>query len=164
MEPFPGYYFPRIVIPKWVLQGPIIPPDPAFDPAPPALETDLSYGYIYCITNIRNNAKYIGQTKCFKIRNGVTSAKNPEERFRQHLSRAFGEKTQNECQKFYEAIREYGKDAFVFTIVEKCSMLDLNKRERYYIKLWNTKRKGYNISRGGKKKPAAYKRMRKRKG
>jgi group I intron endonuclease len=123
---------------------------------------DKDKGYIYCITNIKNKLKYIGQTKCYKKINGKFANKNPEDRFKQHLTKAFNKKTMNDCQKFYTAIREYGKELFYFEILEKCLLNDINKREKYYIRKYNTKKNGYNISRGGKKKSSSYKKNKSR--
>lgn len=121
------------------------------------IEHESQHGYIYCITNTLTNKKYIGQTKSCKKVNGKLVVKDPIERFNQHFTKAFNDKSKDDCAKFYEAIRQYpkatSKEYFNFSILEKCLLTDINKRERYYIKTYNTKKDGYNIHRGGKKIP-----------
>jgi len=53
--------------------------------------------------------------------------------------------------KFYNAIRKYGKDNFIWEILEKEieSFDKLKEREIYYIKLFDTYNKGYNSTLGG---------------
>ena len=117
-------------------------------------------GEIYCITNRQNQMKYIGQTKCIKIRNGKTEYKGYEDRFQQHLANALSTgKQRNACEKFYNAIREFGKDAFYVQLLERCSLEDLNKRERYYIRKYKTRKQGYNMDAGGVPRPGRLRRI-----
>ena len=123
-------------------------------------DDDLNNGYIYLIRNKHNNTPYIGQSKCFKKLGDKYVKKSMDERFKQHMYRAFNLKTQNECQKFYQAVRQYGREAFELIILDKCPLTILNSRERYWIRKYNSKKRGYNIHRGGKKKPQAYRKHR----
>ena len=51
---------------------------------------------------------------------------------------------------FHKNIRYYGFNNFSFEVLEECSKEELNDKEIYYIKKYNTVYpKGYNISRGG---------------
>ena len=86
-------------------------------------------GIIYLITNIITNEYYVGQTR--------QSLKN---RMRNH----FQDKWEN-CTKLKNAFIKYGKDNFKVQVLETIPYKDLNKRESYYIKLYNSIENGYNI-------------------
>ena len=93
---------------------------------------------IYKATNVLNNKSYIGQT--------TTTFNN---RISGHKHRALYE---NDNNKFYNAIRKYGWENFIWEIVEESSdwtQEQLNQKEQYYIKLYNTIDEGYNILKGG---------------
>ncbi len=125
----------------------------------------LQAGEIYCITNSKTGQKYIGQTKCVKFRI-TTNSRQPiakydlsasAGRFDQHLKRALGAgKNKNDCKKFYEAIRQFGAAVWILSVLERCSLEELNARERFYVKYHKCRRQGYNMVAGGKKKPAYY--------
>ena len=94
---------------------------------------------IYCITNLINNKKYIGQSI------------NIENRWRKHKRNAFNQ-NRKECNRpLYKAIRKYGLDNFKFEIIEECKIEDLNAREIYWISFYNAadSRYGYNLGKGG---------------
>lgn len=99
-------------------------------------------GYIYSITNIINNKIYIGQTAC---------KRGPLDRWKTHISAA-------NCNKIktllYRAIRKYGKDNFLFEIIESCEIKILNEREIFHIAKFksNNIKYGYNMSIGGDNK------------
>lgn len=90
---------------------------------------------IYCIENIKNNKKYIGQSK------------NIRRRFHVHTY------TLNKgihCNKYLQnAWNLYGSDCFRFYILEECSKENLDKKEKFYIKKYNTLENGYNLNSGG---------------
>lgn len=46
-------------------------------------------------------------------------------------------------------MRKYGLENFTFSILEECPQNKLKEREIYWIKYYNTYRKGYNATRGG---------------
>lgn len=103
-------------------------------------ETSMYEGYIYCITNIINNKKYIGQTTV-----------NVDYRFKQHLSA-------NKKYAINNAIKKYGKENFI--VEQLCKKVDLtkkdlqnqlNKEEKYCIYWYETlcEQHGYNIDKGG---------------
>lgn len=53
-------------------------------------------------------------------------------------------------KKFYEAILKYGFKNFKIDILEECLIEELNEKEKYYIKKYNSLfPNGYNISEGG---------------
>ena len=87
---------------------------------------------IYKITKKENGKCYIGQSN------------NIERRFREHLTK--GDKSRIAVDK---AIQKYGPAAFTFEILEECSIEQLNERESYWIKYYDAKNKGYNMSDGG---------------
>lgn len=95
---------------------------------------------IYCIENLVNGKKYIGQSI------------NIKSRFRGHKSELKRKIHKNEhLQKSWN---KYGEINFKFNIVEICDEFLLDKKEKYYIELYNsyTHDNGYNIEFGGKEK------------
>lgn len=92
-------------------------------------------GYIYKIINIINNKVYIGQTK-----------QSIEQRFCQHKSHARNNRNNH---KLGNAIRKYGDENFIIEKIEECNYNDLNDRERYWIKKYNSIENGYNSTLGG---------------
>lgn len=88
---------------------------------------------IYCITNIQNGMRYVGQSR------------NIEKRFVEHLRDDIKLKT-----KLGEAIREYGSKNFALTILEECKIKELDEKERKWIKELNTFPNEYNMTIGGR--------------
>lgn len=85
-------------------------------------------GIIYIITNKVNSKVYIGQTR-----------KSLSERMRHHFSKY------ETCVKLKKAIELYGKENFLFNVLELVPYQDLNRRESYYIDKYNSIENGYNI-------------------
>lgn len=95
-------------------------------------------GYIYCITNLINNKRYVGKT--------VSSI---EERFKEHIH----DSQKDRCNKrpLYSAFTKYGIENFIIEELEcvECD-LELSNREIYWIKELETYGKhGYNATKGG---------------
>ncbi|HBI37095.1 MAG TPA: hypothetical protein DDY71_05570 [Spirochaetia bacterium] len=92
---------------------------------------------IYCIENILNNKKYIGQ------------AQNCHKRIKAHIYNLKNNK--ETCIYLQRAWNKYGIANFIFYIIEKCSIQELNNKEIYYIKELQShiSSHGYNISWGG---------------
>lgn len=91
---------------------------------------------IYCFTNIINNKRYIGSTIV-----------KPNIRYNQHLYNAFHENVHQYNYPLYQAIRKYGIDNFIFSILEQkdCSEEEIRKIEQeYIIKLNTLTPNGYN--------------------
>ena len=86
---------------------------------------------IYLITNLVNGKQYVGQS--IGIAHRWIEHKNSKENY-----------------PISKAIRKYGKDNFKFEIIENCLPKDLDEKEKYYIKKYNTiTPNGYNITYGG---------------
>lgn len=94
---------------------------------------------IYCIENMINGKKYIGQTK------------DIDRRKYEHLRELKGNHHYNKYLQ--NAFNKYGVNNFKFYIIEKCNIDNLDEREMFYIKKYNTmdKTKGYNLRAGGHK-------------
>ncbi len=77
------------------------------------------FGIVYCLTNIINNKKYIGQTKHtieYRIKDHFANRKNP-------------------TIPLHKAIKKYGKDKFDYEILCYCySRNELNNKEKEFIK------------------------------
>lgn len=93
-------------------------------------------GFIYKITNTINGKSYIGQT-----------IQNVKERFYQHCA--------TKCSKavldmaIHRAIKKYGKSNFTVEVIEEVDSTNLNDRERYWIKYYDSYNNGYNSTKGG---------------
>jgi len=91
-------------------------------------------GIIYCITNLSNNKKYIGQTR--------TSL---NVRYSHHLTASRDSKPQG----IAAAIKKYGENNFTIEKIDECPISKLDMLEMYYIKKYNTYENGYNRTLGG---------------
>jgi len=85
---------------------------------------------IYKITNKINEKSYIGQSKHIK------------RRWREHVNGL-------ENSVISTAIKKYGKENFIFEVLEQCSIKELNNKEIYYIDKFKTYGEGYNMTTGG---------------
>ena len=94
----------------------------------------ILYMIVYKITNKINGKIYIGQT--------VQALK---ERWNKHCS-------VKRCLALSSAIKKYGKESFEIKVMVRCNSIEeMNHRETYYIKLFDTVApKGYNLTRGGR--------------
>ena len=87
--------------------------------------------FIYKITNIVNNKVYIGQ-----------SIRPIEQRFKRHIADAINNVIDTH---FARAIRKYGKDNFIIEQIDTAdTQLDLNLKEQYYIRKYDSIKNGYN--------------------
>lgn len=95
-------------------------------------------GKIYCAHCIFTGKKYIGQT----IKNNLSL------RIAEHFA---------DCNrynhKFANALKKYGKEGFIWGIIEECETSILNDREIHWIAEYKTVENGYNLSSGGGQPP-----------
>lgn len=96
---------------------------------------------IYKFTNLTNNKNYIGQSI------------NIELRYYQHSVNYLNQNHKEYNTYFYKALRKYGFNNFNFTILEETTKENLDDREKYWIKYYdsNNQEKGYNLTSGGSK-------------
>lgn len=91
--------------------------------------------YIYKIINKINGKVYIGQT---------VSSLNI--RWNGHVS---SWRNNGKCQALYSAFDKYGIENFEMQEIEQCDIGQLNEREKYWIKQYDSYNNGYNITLGG---------------
>ena len=93
-------------------------------------------GFIYKITNKVNGKSYIGQT-----------IQNVKERFYQHCATKCSQAVLN--MVIHKAITKYGKSNFTIEVIEEVESANLNDRERYWIRYYDSYNNGYNSTEGG---------------
>lgn len=87
--------------------------------------------WIYKITNIQNNKIYIGQT-----------IRPVKDRINRHFNDALNNIIDTH---FARAIRKYGKDNFKWEIIDEAkTQNELNNKEQYWIRYYNSTENGYN--------------------
>ncbi len=92
---------------------------------------------IYMFRNKDNGKVYIGQSKYLHAR------------YREHKSELL--KGMHHNSYFQHAVNVHGFDAFEYSVLERCSVEDLDDRETYYIDKYNARDRdfGYNIREAG---------------
>lgn len=94
--------------------------------------------YIYLITNKINQKQYVGKTE----------HNNIQDRWKEHC-RDY-KKPYIEKRPLYAAMQKYGVENFEITPIEEVpSDVNLEDREIYWIKYYNTYTNGYNATLGG---------------
>ena len=100
---------------------------------------------IYKIENLINGKVYIGQSV------------NIKERWNEHKlinSRASKDALKKQKYPLYLAFQKYGLENFLFEVLEECSLEELDTKEQFYIKKYNSyidfpNSNGYNLTLGG---------------
>ena len=102
---------------------------------------------IYKFENLVNGKKYIGQSI------------NIERRYKDHIVRAKNNFPSNSeyNSAFHKALRKYGISSFSFEILEECGKAQLNQKEIYWIKYFDSYANGYNETSGGEAQEASVK-------
>lgn len=105
---------------------------------------------VYCIENMINGKKYIGQSR------------NVKDRWRRHIGELKRGKHDNSYLQ--ESWIVYGESAFRFYVLEECLPEQLDEREQYYIDTLDTMcyGNGYNLTTGGMKGSIASEEVRKK--
>lgn len=91
---------------------------------------------IYKIVNDINDKIYVGKTSL-----------TIEERFKQHKRDSAKEKI--EKRPLYNAMKKYGIEHFHIELIEECNWKESDKREKYWIKYYDSYKNGYNATLGG---------------
>lgn len=100
---------------------------------------------IYKIENLINGKVYIGQSVDIKGRWNEHKLVN---------SRASKDALKRQKYPLYLAFEKYGLDNFSFEVIEECPVEELNEKEQFYIKKYNSyidfpNSNGYNLTLGG---------------
>lgn len=92
---------------------------------------------IYKATNITNGKSYIGKWAMEIV----------DMRRQRHWHYAFVKQAQT---KFHRALRKYGWDNFKWEVIDKAeNHEELNEKEKYWVKHYDTFKNGYNMTLGG---------------
>lgn len=113
-------------------------------------EKDQVKGHIYKMTNKIDGKCYVGQTVSHRLNKKKYRPFGYIGRFNDHLSEA---KSQTKSGSSYlnNAIRKDGASNFSVELIEICNQCDLDEKEIFYIKEFNTLfPNGYNLTIGGK--------------
>lgn len=92
---------------------------------------------IYKITNLVSGKIYIGQS--IQI----------EKRWEQHKKTIRFLEQDKWYNKIYLDMYFFGIENFSFEVVEECTIEELNEKEEYWIKYYNSQEDGYNVTSGG---------------
>lgn len=103
-------------------------------------------GFIYKITNKINGKSYIGQT-----------IQDVKERFYQHCATKCNQAVLN--MVIHKAINKYGKSNFTIEVIEEVESTNLNDRERYWIRYYDSYNNGYNSTEGGQDRIKLFKNL-----
>lgn len=92
---------------------------------------------IYKYENLINHKCYIGQSTRI------------ERRINEHNCIPYCPNSKDYNAAIHQAIRKYGLENFSIEILEECNPEELNEKEKFYIKKYNSYSCGYNQNEGG---------------
>jgi group I intron endonuclease len=99
---------------------------------------------IYKVENKINGKVYIG----------CTTGRLSKRKSQHH------EDSKNKNNKFYNAIKKYGWDNFKWSIIDKATdFVELQRKEIFWIKKYDSVKSGYNITFGGQGHNSKYKKI-----
>lgn len=84
-----------------------------------------------------NHKKYVGQ------------AVDYHRRIKEHKNRYKSNDLKSQRSYLYRAMRKHGIENFCFSVVQECSVEELNTLEKLYIKKYKSFENGYNMTEGG---------------
>lgn len=87
---------------------------------------------IYCWTNKINGKKYVGQAIDIM-----------------HRKYQHEHNLNSEPSAIHDAMLKYGLENFIFTVLEECTVKDLDTKEQFWIAALDSYRNGYNCNSGG---------------
>jgi len=103
------------------------------------------FGIIYKMTCTKTKKSYVGQANNYTSGNTIWRHKRIDSHFTEAL-----QNTNDHCRLLNEAIRKHGKDSFTNEIIDEFSIKELDDKETYYIKKFETLYpNGYNLLTGG---------------
>lgn len=103
---------------------------------------DHNTGIIYRITNVLNGKMYFGQTLSYRIKHNQKIRFGMKKRYDEHMSSV--SKGSRTCPKLYEAVCNYGINAFICNQILICDVKNLDAYEIFYIIRYKTYIYGYN--------------------
>lgn len=86
---------------------------------------------IYMYDNKITHKKYIGQST------------NIERRHYEHIH------WPSPYSKIDTELKKLGEQSFNFSVLEECTLEELDEKEKYWIKFYNSRENGYNLTIGG---------------
>lgn len=95
--------------------------------------------YIYVITNLINQKRYVGKT-----------TKTIEQRWKAHIADSKRDNIKN--RPLYKAFAKYGINNFIIQELEHCSAEEASDKEQYWINKLDTYHNGYNATLDGDSK------------
>ncbi len=112
----------------------------------------LVKGVIYCIKHTESGKQYVGQTVTHRLNKGKYRPYGIRRRFAEHCSNAICNTKPSQSSCLYNAIRQYGTEAFTYHELEVCDIGVMDDRERYWIDQQGcTYPTGLNLTTGGAK-------------
>lgn len=117
-------------------------------------DPNMIEGQIYVIRNKNNNKVYVGQTLSHRKNHKRYRPFGYIGRFKDHISEAVCNTKKKQCRYLNNAIRLHGQETFYVELVAICHPSELDAKEIYHIKAFNSLYpQGYNLTEGGKVKP-----------